>query len=66
MTIDETQLDPPGEIPNEWNVSERPLLIQLMMMDWDYLKGDTDVPELTFRDDFKQVILKDMIFKKKI
>ena len=61
MTVDESQLDPPGDTPNEWNQSERPMILQLMEMGWKYQKGDTGVPELSEREDFKQVLLKDRL-----
>jgi hypothetical protein len=36
---------------------ERPLIEQLQQLGWDYLEGDTDVPYLTERENFGQVLL---------
>jgi type I restriction enzyme R subunit len=36
---------------------ERPFIEQLQALGWDYLEGDTDVPYLTERETFRQVLL---------
>jgi type I restriction enzyme R subunit len=51
------ELAPATSTPTEWSEVERPLLQQLGRMGWDYLVGDIDVPELTEREDFRQVVL---------
>jgi len=50
-------LNPPTSTPTEWSEVERPLLLQLAGMGWQYLAGDIDVPELTERENFRQVVL---------
>ena len=57
-TIPELDPDPERETPNEWTMSERPLLRQLAVMGWTYLQGDIDYPQKTFRDRFRDVLLK--------
>ena len=54
-------LQPPTSTPTEWSEVERPLLLQLAGMGWQYLPGDIDVPYLTERDNFRQVILYDRL-----
>lgn len=52
-----TEVMPPTSNPTEWSEVERPLLKQLIAMDWQYLEGDCDYPQKTFRDNFRQVLL---------
>ena len=42
----------------EYDLVERPFCEQLQGMGWEWLEGDTDVPELTERDNFREVLLK--------
>jgi type I restriction enzyme R subunit len=49
------------ELPNEWTVVERPLLQQLVSMGWTYVQGDLDYPQKTFRERFRDVMLKDKL-----
>lgn len=51
------ELKPPTSTPTEWSEVERPLLIQLAKMGWQVMPGDIDVPELTERENFRQVVL---------
>ena len=51
------ELKPPTSTPTEWSEVERPLLQQLGRMGWQYLLGDIDVPDLTERENFRQVVL---------
>lgn len=51
------ELKPPTSTPTEWSEVERPLLIQLDAMGWQVMQGDIDVPELTERENFRQVVL---------
>ncbi|MEA3308340.1 MAG: hypothetical protein U9Q70_02350 [Chloroflexota bacterium] len=41
----------------EYRQVEAPFIRQLQAQGWDYLKGDVDVPYLTERDSFRQVLL---------
>jgi len=41
----------------EYDLVERPFIEQLRQMGWDYLPGDKDVPYLTERENFRQVLL---------
>jgi type I restriction enzyme R subunit len=50
--------DPDREHPNEYTEVEYPMLAQLVGMGWDYLQGDLDYPQKTFREHFREVILK--------
>jgi type I restriction enzyme R subunit len=50
-------LRPPTSTPTEWSEVERPLLLQLAGMGWGYLAGDIDVPDLSERESFRQVVL---------
>ena len=45
-------------IPWERDLVERPFCQQLQIMGWQWLEGDTDVPELTERGSFREVLLK--------
>lgn len=49
------------EMPNEFNMVEQPLIAQLQSLGWVYLTGDTDVPELSERASFREVLLKDRL-----
>jgi type I restriction enzyme R subunit len=51
------ELKPPTSTPTEWSEVERPLLVHLGRMGWKYLLGDIDVPDLTERESFRQVVL---------
>jgi type I restriction enzyme R subunit len=42
---------------NEYTQVEQPFIQQLQQLGWDYLEGDTDVPYLTERENFRQVLL---------
>ena len=42
----------------EYDLVEEPFCKQLQAMGWEWLKGDTDVPELTHRERFRDVLLK--------
>lgn len=42
----------------EYDLVEKPFCEQLKGMGWDWLEGDTDVPELTERENFREVLLK--------
>ena len=57
--IPELDPDPKRETPNEWTTVERPLLQQLAAMGWEYLEGNLDYPQKTFRNNFREVLLQD-------
>jgi len=42
----------------EYDLVEKPFCEQLKLMGWHWIKGDTDVPYLTERDSFREVLLK--------
>jgi type I restriction enzyme R subunit len=42
----------------EYDLVEKPFCEQLKEMGWEWLEGDTDVPELTERENFREVLLK--------
>ena len=42
----------------EYDLVELPFCQQLQSMGWTWLEGDTDVPELTERESFREVLLK--------
>ncbi|GEM_PF-3293516 len=42
---------------------ERPLLQQLAVMGWEYLQGDMDYPQKTFRENFRDVLLREPLRK---
>ncbi|HUX75336.1 MAG TPA: type I restriction endonuclease subunit R [Anaerolineae bacterium] len=42
---------------NEYTQVERPFIEQLRQLGWSYLEGDVDVPYLTERESFRQVLL---------
>ena len=55
--------DPQRETPNEWTTVERPLLQQLAALGWEYLQGDLDYPQKTFRKNFHDVLLRNLWVK---
>jgi type I restriction enzyme R subunit len=59
--IPELDPDPERELPNEWTTVERPLLQQLSAMGWQYVQGDIDYPQKTFREHFRDVLLRDKL-----
>ncbi|MHC1744962.1 MAG: type I restriction endonuclease [Syntrophobacteraceae bacterium] len=61
--IPELDPDPARESPNEWTTVERPLLQQLVAMGWDYIQGDIDYPQKTFRESFREVLLREPLRK---
>ena len=46
---------------NELTTVELPLIQQLQGIGWDYKEGDRDVPYLTERETFRQVLLTDRL-----
>ncbi len=42
----------------EYDLCEKPFCEQLKLMGWHWLEGDTDVPYLTERESFREVLLK--------
>jgi type I restriction enzyme R subunit len=42
----------------EYDLCEKPFCEQLKLMGWQWLEGDTDVPYLTERESFREVMLK--------
>jgi len=45
----------------EYDLVERPFCLQLQALGWTWLEGDVDVPELTERAGFREVILKERL-----
>src|SRR5205823_8937919 len=45
------------ENPNEYTEVERKLLLQLVVMGWDFIQGDLDYPAKTGRSSFSQAVL---------
>ncbi len=45
----------------EYDLVEKPFCEQLRRMGWEWLEGDTDVPELTERANFREVLLRDRL-----
>ena len=45
----------------EYDLVEKPFCEQLKAMGWRWLEGDTDVPELTERWSFREVLLKERL-----
>lgn len=45
-------------LPNEYTEVEKPFIDQLVGMKWQYLPGDIEVPDLTERTSFREVLLK--------
>ena len=41
----------------EYTYSEKPFIDQLVGLGWTFTEGDVDVPELTFRGSFREVLL---------
>jgi len=56
---DVEKLRPPTNTPTEWSGGERPLLLQLADMDWQYMPPDIDVAELTRREKCRRGSLRD-------
>ena len=46
---------------SEYHQVELPFIQQLQSLGWDYLAGDVDVPALTERESFRQVLLTDRL-----
>ena len=46
-----------SKIQWEYNLVERPFCEQLQTMGWSWIEGDVDVPELTERESFREVVL---------
>ena len=51
------------QTPDEKTYVEIPFIEQLKAMDWEHLEGDIDVPYLTERDSFRDVLLTDRLRK---
>ncbi len=47
-----------SKIQWEYDLVERPFCEQLKAMGWQWIEGDTDVPEFTERQNFREVLLK--------
>ena len=45
----------------EYDLVEKPFCLQLQAMGWQWIEGDTDVPEFTERQNFREVLLKDRL-----
>src|SRR5438093_2448856 len=45
----------------EYDLVEKPFCAQLKAMGWQWLEGDTDVPYLTERENFREVLLKERL-----
>lgn len=45
----------------EYDLVEKPFCQQLQGMGWTWLEGDVDVPELTERENFREVLLKERL-----
>ncbi|MBI3245315.1 MAG: type I restriction endonuclease subunit R [Deltaproteobacteria bacterium] len=50
-----------SKIEWEYDLVEQPFCEQLKVMGWQWLEGDTDVPELTERESFREVLLKERL-----
>ena len=46
-----------SKIQWEYNLVEWPFCEQLQTMGWSWIEGDVDVPELTERESFREVVL---------
>lgn len=46
-----------SKVPWEYNLVERPFCQQLQLLGWSWIEGDVDVPELTERENFREVFL---------
>jgi type I restriction enzyme R subunit len=51
------EADPGRDDPNEFTQVERPLLKQLVAMEWDFVQGDLEYPAKTFRTSFRETVL---------
>lgn len=49
---------PDRDFPNEYTEVERPLLEQLCIMGWEFQEGNLDYPQHTFREHFREVMLR--------
>jgi type I restriction enzyme R subunit len=47
-----------SKIQWEYDLAERPFCEQLEAMGWQWIEGDTDVPDFTERQNFREVLLK--------
>jgi len=47
-----------AKISWEYDLVEKPFCEQFQGMGWEWLPGDTDVPDLTERETFQEVLLK--------
>ena len=56
-TTPNPEADRERDDPNEFTEVERPLLVQLVAMGWDFVQGDFDYPARTFRKSFRETIL---------
>ena len=45
----------------EYDLVEKPFRKQFKAIGWQWLEGDTDVPELIERESFRKVLLKDRL-----
>ena len=45
----------------EYDLVEKPFCAQLKVMGWQWLEGDTDVPYLTERENFREALLKERL-----
>jgi hypothetical protein len=50
-----------GAMQWEYNLVEKPFCEQLHAMGWEWLEGDTDVPDFTERQSFREVLLKERL-----
>lgn len=51
------------QTPDEKTYVEIPFIEQLKGMGWEHIEGDIDVPYLTERESFREVLLKDRLRK---
>ncbi len=51
------EADPERDDPNEFTRVERPLLKELVAMDWNFVPGDLEYPAKTFRPSFRETVL---------
>ena len=47
-----------SKIQWEYDLVEKPFCRQLQAMGWQWIEGDTDVPDFTERENFREVLLK--------
>ena len=45
----------------EYDLVEKPFCAQLQTMGWQWLEGDTEVPDFTERNSFREVLLKERL-----